>query len=359
MKEEKLDAAARVKELTGEAMPDTRSEKELKEEKEKKILCLIGTAYSRHKAPYDNPNAEFWGVGHCLLLDDIKKMDKIFEIHFGDKVYETEISPFSKKPLIYHANKEDRLYQKVQEGDLKVVTGSANPKINNYELLPRDYLKAEYGDLLPSHDAFYATNSIAWMIVWALDLMVKQGKYDEVHLYGIHLETSSEWQYERPCNEWWLGNISGYMLGKYGKKGVIKLPEESDVCRGYHEYGFADIEIRRKKLQGKLDFYSKAVADMDNQIKGIVNRLNTLKNERNTPVEEKIKWMEAQIKKFNSEIKTYIDCQDKGKFIKDLNQKIDNEIVNMDQQLRQLENRASAFNGAKEQKEYDLMELNA
>lgn len=355
----KLDAAGYVKELTGQEMPESRSKEEIEKERNKKILCIIGTAFSRHKAPYDNPNAEFWGVGHCLLLNDIKKLDKVFEIHFGDKVYETEISPFSQKPLIYHANKEYRLYQQDKDKDLRVVLAQPNPNVNNYELLPRDYLKKEYGDLLPPHDAFYSTNSIAWMLVWALDLIVKEKKYDEVHLYGIHLETSSEWQYERPCNEWWLGNISGYMFGKYGLSGVIYLPEESDVLRGYHEYGYADIEVRRKKIQGKIEFYDKAIAEMTNQINGIIGQLNHLDRERKTPIEEKIKWMKDTVKLYKQEIETYEKAENKKEHEKVIIEKIDAKMRDLDSQLRALEKRASAFNGAKEQKQYDLMELNA
>ena len=356
---EKLTAEAYVEELTGEPMPDVRSKEEIEKAQNKKILCIIGTAFSRHKAPWDNPNAEFWGVGHCLLLDDVRKLDKVFEIHFGEKVYETEISPFSKKPLVYHANKEYRLYQQDKDKDLRVVLAQPNDKINDYELLPRDYLKAEYGDLLPPHDAFYATNSIAWMLVWALDLMIKQKKYDEVHMYGIHLETSSEWQYERPCNEWWLGNISGYMMGKYGKKGVIYLPEESDVLRGYHEYGYADIEVRRKKLNGKIEFYDKAIKEMETQINAMIGELNQLDRERKMPIEEKMKWFKTHIDLYQQEVKAYEEAKNKKEHEQKIIQKIEDRMKAIDSNLRAVEKRASAFNGAKEQKQYDLMELNA
>ena len=347
---EKLTKEAYVKELTGESMP-------VKEEKkDKKILCLIGTAFSRHLAPYDNPNAEMWGVGHCVLLEDIKRMDKVFETHLPE-VYESEISPFSGKPIICHANKENRLFGR--EGDMRVVLGQPNKKnlINNWEILPKEYLIDKYKNLLPPSDNFYATNSIAYMILWALDKYIETNDFDELHLYGIHLETNTEWQFERPCNEYWLGVLTGYAMSK-GKRGIIYLPPHSDVLRSYHEYGFADIEVKRQKYQGKLDFFTKSINDLTNQRMGLANRIGQLMQERTLSIDDRIKKFEEQRKAISFELEQ-IKKLGKEEYQKMVLQRINEELQKMDSEGRAADCRISAFNGAREQLQYHLLELNA
>jgi len=353
----KLSKEEYCKELTGKEMPDLTPQEVIDKEKNKKILCLLGTAYSRHKAPWDNPNAEFWGVGHCLLLEDIKKMDKVFEIHLP-YIYESEISPFksgkeqTNKPLVYHANKENALFH-AKEKDVTVIVSQKNDKLNSYEIFPRQELIEKYQGILPVSDKFYATNSIAWMILYAIHL----NKFDEIHLYGIHLETNTEWQYERPCCEWWLGVWAGLMLAQ-GKKGVIHMAEESDICRGLNEYGFADIEIRRKKIQGKLEFDDKAIKQLTHQRNIVSADMNRLISERNIPIEDKIKWLKDNIDLYSKELIAY-ETTDKEQYKNNILSKIESELQRLDREGRELDAKISAFNGARDTNLYYLNELNA
>jgi hypothetical protein len=323
----------------------------VKAEKKSKKLCIIGTAGSRHLAPYDDKDADIWGVAHCLLLNDIPRMDRVFEIHLP-YIYEQEISPFSQKPIIYHANKEYACPWRKQE-DIEVITPRHDKSINKQIVFPRDELKEKYRDILPAHDAFYATNSIAWMILWGIEL-----GYDEIHLYGIHLECDSEWQFERPCNEWWLGVFAGIQWAK-GKKNVIYIPEQSDVLRGYHEYGFADIEVRRKKLNGKKDFFDKAIREMVGQLNQINGELSRLQQERAIPTIKKIEMIKGQRDMFQNELDKFEAIKDPEAYEKDVFQAIDKRVMELREQARGIERRLDAFGGAKEQIDYFLKELNA
>jgi hypothetical protein len=347
----KMSKEEYVKNLTGKEMPV-----EKKEEKDKKILCIMGTAGSRNKAPYNDPRCEFWGVAHCLLLKDIPKLDKVFEIHLP-YIYDKEISPYTNKPIIHHVNKENSPEWR-EKKDVIAILPKEDKNINKYEVFERARLKEKYRDILPVSDAFYATNSIAWMLLLALDEIIENDKYDEVHLYGIHLETDTEWQYERPCNEWWLGIIAGYLLA-HGKKNVIHIPEESDVLRGYHEYGFADIEVRRKKILGKKEFYENSLRDMNNQMIIMQNELEKMRRDRNISLDHKIKWAKDQIEFLNKEIEKYNSIEDKSLYEKEIHDTLDNKINAISTDIRKLENRMSAFNGAKDQVDYFLKELNA
>lgn len=338
----------KMKNLTGIEV----NEKKVAEKNNKKICYIIGTANSRMKAPFDtdNPNAEFWGVAHCLLLQDIRRLDKVFEIHLP-YIYNSEISPFSGKPIIYHANKEYALFGRTN--DVAVITQKKDPNINKVDVFDRQYYKDKYMQLFPPSDAFYATNSIAWMILKAID-----DGFEEIHLYGIHLETQSEWTYERPCNELWLGFFMGMMWERGIKTSVVYLPEEADVLRGYHEYGFADIEVRRKKIQAKIDFDNKVIKDMEGQRLRIIGEINNLNQELDTPIEKKIEWINNQITTLSQELNV-INSQPKENYEKIIQEKILSLIKQNQENLRNIENRLNAFAGALDRTTYFLNELNA
>lgn len=344
---DKLSKEEYIKKLTGK---ETQKEKTKKEDK--KICYIIGTANSRFKAPFDtdNPNAEFWGVAHCLLLQDIKRLDKVFEIHLP-YIYNQEISPYSNKPIIQHANKELRLFG--MQGDVTVIAQKKDENLNKVEVFDRQYYKNKYMQLFPPSDAFYATNSIAWMILKAID-----DGFEEIHLYGIHLETQGEWAYERPCNELWLGFFMGMMWERGIKTSVVYLPEEADVLRGFHEYGFADIEVRRKKIQAKLDMDNKIIEDLKNQERAVVGQLNNLHKELLMSYEDRVKNLQNQVFVYDKELKA-MQGQSKEEYERVLKSKIQNIIKEQEANLMNVRSRMHAFAGAKDRTEYFLNELNA
>lgn len=323
-----------------------------KQENNKKICYIIGTANSRGRAPFDttNPNVQFWGVAHCLLLGDIKRLDKVFEIHLP-YIYNEEISPYSQKPIIWHANKEYALWGR--KNDVAVITQKKDPNINIVDEFDKEYYKQKYMWMFPPSDVFYATNSIAWMIIKAID----EG-FEEIHLYGIHLETSGEWAYERPCNEMWLGFFMGMMYERGIKVPVVYLPEESDVMRGYHEYGFADIEVRRKKIQAKIEMDSRIIEDLKTQRTTLVNGINNLQKELEYPYEKRKKAIKDQIELMKKEL-AVISSKTKEEYEGIIKQKIQETIEKNHTNLRQLEARINSFQGAKDRTEYFLNELNA
>jgi len=347
-----VDGAAKyIKELTGKDMPVIQE----KIEDNKRKLCIVGTAGSAGKAPYNDPNAEMWGVAHSLMLQSVKRLDKVFEIHLP-YIYNQEVSPYSRKPIIHHANKENSPAWMPQK-DIEAVTWVKDDNLNNNTVFPREYLKNKYKDLLPVNDKFYVTNSIAYMIVWALDMVIENDAYDELHMYGIHLETDTEWQYERPCNEWWLGVLAGYLLAK-GKRGVIHLPEESEVLRNEHEYGIADIEVKRKKIQGKVDFFNRGIEDMKFKRGILVNEAGKLNNEMRMTVDQKINNLKQQYEALTKELKKaesmpieQYDILTKQTISKKL-EAFNNDIKNLDARL-------NAFQGARDAHTYHLKALNA
>jgi hypothetical protein len=78
------------------------------------------------------------------------------------------------------------------------------------------------------------TNSISWMIALALD----EG-FDEIHVYGVNMSHSSEYGFQKPSCEYYLGLANGR-----GKK--IYVPTESDLCKSFYLYG------RDEEKQGEM-----------------------------------------------------------------------------------------------------------
>lgn len=342
---------------------NVKRDKVLSKKKDKKILAIVGTAGSRHLAPYDNSNCEIWGVGHCLLLADIPRMDKVFEIHLP-YVYEQEKSPYThndpdkRLPLVYHANKEHALSnyipcKRIKE-DVSVIVSQENPKLNKQEIFPREKLKEKYGWIFPPSDAFYCTNSIAWMLCYAIDM----DRFDEIHLYGIHLETDSEWQYERPCNELWLGFFMGKMHERGIKTPVVYLPEMSDVLRAYHEYGFAEIEVNRKKYQERASFFDRQIADLKGQRGKLADERKRLIQELQIPFEEKKKYLSNQIEIFSKELEA-MNKTNKEEYTERVNTKINERLKLINGEVYKLDCKTSAVNGAYEQTRYTLKQFNA
>lgn len=102
----------------------------------------------------------------------------------------------------------------------------------------------------------YFTNSIAWMIGFALCRILSADVVEgsEIALYGIDLAQRTEYQTERCCVEYWLG-----VAATAGVK--ITIPPTSDIlkCAGMYgvDDGMADLTIklfaRRDELRAKND----------------------------------------------------------------------------------------------------------
>lgn len=301
----------------------------------KRKLCILGTAWTAKDAPFDNPDYDFWGVAHCLLLPQIKKMDAVFEIHLKD-IWSKELHP-NGKPIIHAAN----------DFSCDIYTHEVDADLPRSIKFPREELKAKYKSIIPKSDHFYMTNSITWMVLLAVD----SNKYDTIELYGIHLECDQEWTFERPCLEFWMG----YAMGRGIK---IDVAEAADVCRCSHEYGYAEIEGQRKKIQSRIEGFQTRMNDFTSQRTMLVNQLMSLEQELKIPTEERIKRVKEQKEMFDKEfeIATTKTPEEYESVIKN---KVMERINITRSQLYEMEKRISSINGALEDSQYFLKQLNA
>jgi hypothetical protein len=191
-----------------------------------KKLAIVGTSYYRNYAPFNDKNYEIWGVANCLFCNDIKRLDKIFEIHRKDEYIQDT-------------------YSKIYKTDLPVYMQKKDKKVKDCRIFPFKEIFKKYGD--------YFTNSLSLMLVFA----VEQG-FKDIMIYGVDFETAREKAIERPNFEYWVGyfRAKGIKIESYHKNRILKAS---------YIYGIDNILkyrnpfiFRIKKLDEKMNEYAIA-----------------------------------------------------------------------------------------------------
>jgi len=307
----------------------------MKKETRKKKLCILGTAWSCKDAPFKDPDYDFWGVAHCLMLPQIEKMDAVFEVHLKT-IWEKEVDPRTNKPIIHNAN----------PGAIKTYLHEVDGDIPTSVRFPREELIEKYKKYIPESDYFYATNSIVWMILLGIDM-----GYEAIDLYGVHLECDQEWAFERPCVEFWMGFASG--------RGIkINVSSAADVCRESHMYGYAEVETQRKKIVSRIEGFAARLNDMNRQRTLMVQQLMNMEGEMRLTPEQREEMITKQGELIKSEQGIIAEKGKEGYNQVVLN-KITEGIKKLNAEIYDLDKKINAVNGAKEDSEYFLKQLNA
>lgn len=307
----------------------------MKKETVKKKLCILGTAWSCKDAPFNDPDYDFWGVAHCLMLPQIQKMDAVFEIHLKS-IWEKEVDPRTGKPIIHNAN----------PGKIKTYLHEVDADIPTSVVFPKEQLIEKYKKYIPESDYFYATNSIVWMILLGIDM-----GYERIDLYGVHLECDQEWAFERPCVEFWMGFAAG--------KGIkIDVATAADVCRGSHMYGYAEVEVQRKKILSRIEGFQSRLSDMNRQRTIMTQQMVNMEGELRMNAEQREEMIRKQEELIKSELGIIAE---KGKdgYNEVVMQKIQDNLKRMHNEVYELDKKINAVNGALEDSQYFLKQLNA
>ena len=193
-------------------------------------LVILGTAGSRSQAPYSDTDTEIWAVGTAAVYDDVKRVDRLFELH----------------PRRYWS--QQAVLDRMNDFDGPIVMQDHTDEIPRSEAYPynevRDmfYLKAMGENL-------FVTNTITWMLLLAL----YEG-YTNISLFGVHMSHDSEYSYQHASCAWALGIMQGKALA--GEPYTFYIAEESEVLKARYEYGFHEptqwmnyIDKRRRGLR--------------------------------------------------------------------------------------------------------------
>lgn len=217
-------------------------------EKLKKV-AIMGFAPSWIHTPFTNPEFEFWTLNEAYKLLQTRKdavIHRWFEIHNLESPSKNtpEHTEFLKKcPCPLYTQ------QKIEE----------NP---NTIIFPfQDIISWAKKEGIAGHS--YHTNSISWMIAFAL-----MQAPEELHVYGVDMAQdesvngTSEYAYQKPCCEYWLGIANHYTK--------VFVPEDSDLLKCKNLYGLESdntTNVWLKKQIKELDNRGKHFVSQEHQAK--------------------------------------------------------------------------------------------
>lgn len=190
-------------------------------------IAIIGRCdNTRGKAPYGDDDWEIWGLGR----DPLVKADRLYEIHeFWRAEGHARAWGFS----------DDDYLRWLNANDVPVVLAKPDPDVPNAIVMPMDEIR----DLIGESNAVdvmrqnphrsgqpYIESSLAAMVAHAIWEHAQGQTVRKIGLWGIDLDSASEYAYQRPNME--------YLLGFARALGIqIYIPKESHLMRSFWTCG--------------------------------------------------------------------------------------------------------------------------
>lgn len=208
-----------------------------------KKVYIVGFAPSWEQTPFDDTDAEIWGLNALHKIAGDRRWTRWFQLHdlnvhnVGDEEHNTWLADLQIPLVMFEEHIPEGL--------------SAVP-------FPKDAVIAEFGD--------YFNNSISWMIA----LAILEG-FEEIHVYGVDMAQDTEYGHQRPSCEYFLGLARG--MGR-----EVYVPVESDLLKVPYLYGVEDEKSAafRRKMEGRLQSLQGQYANAQREIAektALVNQL--------------------------------------------------------------------------------------
>ena len=134
----------------------------------------------------------------------------------------------------------------------------------------------------------YFTNSISWEIA----LAIYEG-FKKIHIYGVDMAQDSEYAFERPSVEYWMGVAEGSGI-------KVVLPEKSDLLKSAWLYPYEDdspirtkINTRRKELRERMNQVAaneQMAHDERMQLLGALENMNYMERAYLTSIKDQALW---------------------------------------------------------------------
>jgi len=173
-------------------------------------ICISGFAEStRDMANRVDPDVEIWSLNRCYTF--LKRWDRWYEVH---------------EPEVYTGKTGLR-----EEGYMDLLRNSKNPV---YMLHPDPSIPMATPYPLAniqSRIRDYFSTSIAYMLAHVCWELINGENITEVMICGVDMAAFSEYSEQRPCVEYWIGQVEGRM----DKRMVI--PTLSPLVKNAIPYG--------------------------------------------------------------------------------------------------------------------------
>lgn len=216
----------------------------------KPTVYIVGFAPSWTQTPWDDPQAERWGLNALHKVAADKPFDRWYQLHDIDKFHTNDL----EEHVGFLAAFDGPVYLWKEHMERWA------------EFIPNAvaYPKKEITDTFGT----YFTNSISWMIAHALleaGPLPKIGEpmtaplHTKIGVYGVDMAVDSEYSHQRPSCEYFLGIAEG--------RGIkLILPPTSDLLKSPYLYGAEDGDFYRQKLEARDKELAAQFAQYEQQV---------------------------------------------------------------------------------------------
>ena len=221
----------------------------------KDILVILGShPGTRSEFDFDRTDCDVWVFNEAAQKDWVKRADAVFQIH---------------APVIWRnpANRNDA-------GHYEWLTSGNTPSIymqEDYDEVPqaRRYPREEIRDALLSNfngGQEYYTSSPAYGVALGIYL-----GYDRIEIYGVEMETDTEYRFQRDGIAFWIGVAVGKGVDIHlHSKQLLQAPlygYEGDIRLGYDYFTdrISELNVLAAEAQRKYEEHkattNKLIAD--------------------------------------------------------------------------------------------------
>ena len=231
--------------VTGTNIPRTR-----------KKVAIVGFAPSTMadvRFHFDDPDCEIWAINQLYVAfpEIVPHVTRWFQIHARSSYDKTVTRDHSHHKWM------------TEQTTFPIYMQKKEPDIPCSIEFPKDMIMKEFGN--------YFTNSISWEIA----LAVHEG-FEDIYMYGVDMATDSEYAYERPSVEYFIGIAKG--------RGIrFHVPDASDILKTMWLYPYEDsapmrtkIESRRKELRARVNELNAQIQHLTQQRDGLHGALDNM-----------------------------------------------------------------------------------
>lgn len=211
------------------------------EDRKKIAICGFASS-SRHRIPVNDPN--FVIVGLNQLYRHLPRTDIHFDVHREWRKGNVEGTDHERW---------------IRECGIPVYLVQHEPHLSTTLTFPIDRLMRKHGGL------DYFTSTVAHELCWAIDIIDREvtrraggsldaatvgavkalyGEYT-IGIYGIDLVVGTEYDWQKACVEFWIGEASGRGIN-------VDIAPESALCKQQYRYGY-QMEPETLVKLGELD----------------------------------------------------------------------------------------------------------
>ena len=186
----------------------------------KDTVNIVGFAPSWVDTPWDDEEADLWGMNALYKVAPDKNWAAWFQLHDIKK---------------HHPHDLDEHLKFLTEGEF--ATFLWDKELQKYSMprgvaYPREQVLDRFGN--------YFTNSVSWMLAMAIMM-----GYKKIGVYGIDMAQDSEYQSQRPSCEYFIGIAEGLGI-------EVFIPETADLLKAEYLYGYDDPSVMRAKMEARL-----------------------------------------------------------------------------------------------------------